>query len=271
MNYQICDVRNEASLDDVKLTLYLLDDSPDIPIHRRPVIIICPGGGYGFTSDREAEIVALQFTAMGYHAAVLRYSVSPAVYPTALLELAGSVALLRQHADEYHIDKDKIVVSGFSAGGHLAGCLGMFWHQEWLSKKLSASPEDIRPNAMILCYPVITSGEFAHDDSFRKLLAEQYDNKKTELSLEYCVSEYTPRTFVWHTFQDALVPIQNTLFLVNELVKYHIPVEYHLFEKGGHALSIANRLTGACDASVAEWIPLAHLWIERWIMDSPTD
>lgn len=273
MNYQVCDIKNENSMEYVKLTLYLLDDSPEIMIHRRPVIVICPGGGYAMTSDREAEIIALQYCAMGYHTAVLRYSVAPAVYPTALMELGTSVALLRKNAAAWNIDTDKIAVSGFSAGGHLAGNYGMFWNRPWLAEKLGVTSEELRPNAMILCYPVITSGEFAHDDSFRNLLADQYEEKKQQLSLENCVSADTPRTFIWHTYEDPAVPVQNSLLLVNELVKQHIPVEFHMFEKGTHGLSLANRLSLAGpdmppEPSAAEWIHLVHLWLERWITDS---
>lgn len=268
MNYKICDIKNENSMKNASLTIYLLDDSPEMYIHERPAILICPGGGYAELSDREAEIIALQFTAMGYHAGVLRYSVAPAVFPTALLELGKSVALLREHAEEWKIDTDKIIVSGFSAGGHLAASYGMLWNQTWFRQVLNKLPEELCPNAMILCYPVITSGEFANEGSFRNLLGENYEEKKREVSLEFCVSKDTPRTFIWHTYEDEVVPVQNSLLLVNELVKQNIPVEFHMFEKGNHGLALANRMTqGAVvpevEASAAEWIHLVRLWLER--------
>ncbi len=268
MNYKICDIKNEDSVKDARLTLYLLDDSPEMYIHERPVILICPGGGYAELSDREAEIIALQFTAMGYHVGVLSYSVAPAVFPIALLELGQSVALLRDQAQEWNIDKDKIIVSGFSAGGHLAASYGMFWKQEWIAEKLHRQSEELKPNAMILGYPVISAGEYVHEGSFRNLLAENYENKKQELSLEHCVNQDTPRAFVWHTYEDEAVPVQNSLLLVNEMVKQHIPVEFHMFEKGKHGLALANRMTqGAVmpdkEPSAAEWIHLVHLWLER--------
>ena len=103
MRYLTLDVKNSGSMDYAALSLYLIDDSPEIDIHRRPVVVVCPGGGYVFTSDREAEIVALQFLAMGYHAAVLRYSVAPAVFPAAVLELGSAVVQLREHGEEWHI------------------------------------------------------------------------------------------------------------------------------------------------------------------------
>ena len=140
--------------------LYLIDDSEAINIRTRPMIVVCPGGGYSFTSDREADIVALQFLSMGYHAAVLRYSVAPAVYPTAILELAATVLQIRSHAEEWNVNPDQIVVTGFSAGGHLAASYCMFWNQKWVAESLHTESESLRPNGMILAYPVITSGEY---------------------------------------------------------------------------------------------------------------
>lgn len=270
MNYQICDIKNEKSQEDARLVLYLLDALEESGIYERPVIVICPGGGYQYLSDREAEIVAMQFAAMGYHAAVLHYSVSPAVFPTALLEMGKAVALLRQNGKKWNIDTDKIVVLGFSAGGHLAASYGMFWSREWVCEKLGVRSELLRPDGMILCYPVISSGEFAHQESFRRLLGNEYEEKKDSLSLEHYVNDKTPRAFIWHTFEDTSVPVQNSLLLVNEMVRCHIPVEFHMFEKGGHGLALANRLTQTAgkeglEKSAAEWIRLVHLWMERWM------
>jgi len=270
MKYEKIDIKNQNSMDYAALYLYILDDSPEIAIKERPMVVICPGGGYEFTSDREAEIIAMQYLAMGYHAAVLRYSVAPAVYPTALLELGRAVAVIRENAADWHIDPKKIVVSGFSAGGHLAANYAMFWNRAFLSEDLGVDSAALAPNALILCYPVISSGEYAHEGSFRSLLGADYEEKKKELSLEFCVGEQVPRTFVWHTCEDDLVPVQNSLLLVNELVSHHIPTEFHLFEKGGHGLSLANRLTGSADggwteAAVAVWPQLVHAWMENWV------
>lgn len=271
MRYEKIDIKNKDSMDYAALYVYLLDHSSDIAIQERPMIIICPGGGYFFTSDREAEMIAMQFLAFGYHAAVLRYSVTPALYPTALLEVGKSVAILREHATEWHIHPDQIVVTGFSAGGHLAASFCMFWSEGWVAERLDAASENLRPNAMILGYPVITSGKYAHRDSFKYLLGEEYEEKQEGLSLENCVNENTPRAFIWHTFEDGAVPVQNSIFLADALVKHQIPTEVHIFEKGGHGLALANRLTQSCGANsiqpvAAQWIELAHKWMEGWIL-----
>ena len=169
------------------LYTYFLDSSIEMrPNEKRPVILMCPGGGYEMTSDREAEPMAMQFLAMGYHVAILRYSVCPVRYPAALLQVAESVLYLKEHADEYHIDPEKIVVQGCSAGGHLAANYGIAWNSPFLTKLMGMEndPERLCVAGLLLCYPVITSGEKAHEESFRNLLGEQYEEKKEELSLE---------------------------------------------------------------------------------------
>lgn len=224
MQYFKLDVKQSNSLENAACYVYLIDDSKSISIRTRPIIIICPGGGYSFTSDREAEIVALQFLSMGYHTAVLRYSVAPAVYPTAILELGSTVLKIRNHAWEWNINPEQLVITGFSAGGHLAAGYCMFWNRKWMAESLNTEEEALRPNGMILAYPVITSGEYAHHGSFQNLLGEEYESKKEMLSLEHWVREQVPRTFLWHTYEDQSVPVQNSMFLVNALISNRIPV-----------------------------------------------
>ena len=264
------DIKNDGSMEGAALYIYMLDDSQEIGFHKRPVVIVCPGGVYEMTSDREAEIVAMQFCAMGYHAAVLRYSVAPAVFPASLLELGKSVQTMRRNAEKWHVDAEKIVICGFSAGGHLAGSYGTFWAEDWVALKLGAQTEELRPNGMILCYPVITSGEFVHVGSFQKLLGSEYEAKKESLSLEKYVNKNVPRIFLWHTAQDDCVPVQNSLLYASELAAHHIPAELHIFEKGGHGLALGSRLTCGRDGyglnpACQKWIGLVHTWMENWM------
>ena len=197
------DIKNENSQEYARLNTYLISHSDSIKTETRPLIILCPGGGYWFTSEREGEMLALQFVAAGFHAAILWYSVKPATFPTALLELAKSVELVRKHAKEWYVDPDKIVVEGCSAGGHLAASYGVFWHEDFVSNKLQVSKDILKPNGMILSYPVITSGEFAHRGSFNNLLRDQYTEEMLEkTSLEKQVNEYVPRAFIWHTYEN---------------------------------------------------------------------
>lgn len=253
------------------LYTYFLDSSIEMrPNEKRPVILMCPGGGYEMTSDREAEPMAMQFLAMGYHVAVLRYSVCPVRYPAALLQVAESVLYLKEHADEYHIDPEKIVVQGCSAGGHLAANYGIAWNSPFLTKLMGMEndPERLRVAGLLLCYPVITSGEKAHEESFRNLLGEQYEEKKEELSLENQVTPDTPPTFLWHTATDETVPVENSLYFFQACLQQGVSAELHIYPVGGHGLSLANEET--CRANgigvqkeCQSWIGLAQTWLEE--------
>lgn len=274
MIYQEIPVQAEGSLPGAKLTIYIQDYSADMHIQERPLILICPGGGYEHLSVREAESVALRFMAMGLHAAVLRYSVAPAKYPVQIGELAFAMKYIRSHAKEWHVTDSKIFVQGSSAGGHVAASLGVFWKDEMLWKSVGAeSPEEIRPNGMILSYPVITSGEFSHRGSFEKLLGETCAAKQEalleKLSLEKQVTPDTPPTFIWHTFTDATVPVENSLLFVSALKKYGIPTEFHMYVKGEHGLALATEQTASTGGrhmqqECASWVDLAHTWLDSF-------
>ena len=321
MNYQVLkqEIQVAESLEYARLTTYLLDITPKFAVQERPLVLVCPGGGYHFTSEREAEIVAMQFNAMGYHSAVLDYSCAPAQFPTALLELSKSVAYLRAHAKEWCIDPDKIAVLGFSAGGHLAASLGVFWNTEWFARireesaahaaaeataahaaaeATTAQPADwnsavqyadcataaattaltaaltadqIKPNRIILAYPVITTEEHAHRESINNLLGEARCTDSAwleKMSLEKQDLSDFPPAFIWHTSYDGSVPIENSLFLVAALAKYRKPLEYHVFPGNVHGMSLANWRTRSLerpmDTPAKKWIELVHTWLENW-------
>ena len=249
-----------------KLYTYVLDNSPEIDPNRvRPAVVICPGGGYQMTSDREAEAIAVRLNELGFQAFVLRYSVAPAVFPRALAELATAVSLVREHAGEWHVDPDKITVGGFSAGGHLAGSLGVFWNEEFLAKILRGENQRWRPNSLLLSYPVITSGEFAHKGSFVNLLGDQYDALLAKVSLEKQVGEQVPPVFLWHTDEDDAVPVENSLVMAWALKRHHIPMDMHIYAHGVHGLGLATEetkyLSGASvQPECAGWIDLFATW-----------
>lgn len=280
MIYQTFPMELAGSNPGSKLTVYIQEKSPEIMIEKRPMVVICPGGGYAFTSDREAEVFALEFLSMGYQAAVLRYSVDTAKFPTALTELAYSVKLVRDHAEEWFVDPDAILVTGSSAGGHLAASLGTLWQEKFLADAMGMPVEEntaYKPDGMILCYPVISSGEYAHRDSFLFLLGQEEgtlakrndpESLVAKLSLENRVTENTPPVFIWHTFTDGTVPVENSLLFVSALRKAGVSTEFHLFPEGGHGLCLANRLTRhVCGDGIqpecAVWTELVHTWIEK--------
>lgn len=274
MNYAEFPIQVEGSRPDARLITYIQDYSDSLALRERPLVLLCPGGGYAYTSDRESEPMALQFLAMGYHAAVLRYSCAPSRFPTALLEVAAAVKLIREHAEQWHVDTEKIVIQGCSAGGHLAASYAMFWDQDWLRERGDIAAKDpyhslLRPNGLLLCYPVITSGEFAHRGSFENLLGDLagQDELLAKVSLEKQVNGNVPPTFVWHTYEDQSVPVENSLLLVGALRRAGIPTEFHMYPRGGHGLALASPLTQTSDGNCVQpecagWINLAHTWLE---------
>ena len=269
MIHEIIKIQVDGSQPDTKLYTYILDNFAEIQQDRvRPIVVICPGGGYSMTSDREAEALAVKIMAMGYHAAILRYSCAPSVYPTALKELATVVSIIREKAEMWHIDKDKIIIQGSSAGGHLAASYGVFWKESFLSEAVKEKTENLKPNGLILSYPVITSGQFAHRGSFQNLLGERYDELVDKMSLEKQVTEDTPKTFIWHTLPDDCVPVENSLLFVMALKEKNIPTEFHMYSVGGHGLGLANEET-ACpngygiQIECQSWISLLEVWMKN--------
>lgn len=265
------DISSKLKESNAVISIYIPENSEEININKkRETIIMCPGGGYVMTSDREAEPVALKFVAEGFNLVVLRYSVAPNKFPKALIELAATVDYVRSKSKEWNVDKDKIIVCGFSAGGHLAGSLGVLWDNKILEEALEINKDNIKPNAMILCYPVITSGEFAHKGSFDNLLGENVSEVEREkLSLEKLVSKNTPTTILWHTFDDGAVPVQNSLFFANSLASNNVPFELHIYPNGVHGLSLCEELTAMNGQSehinqhAGTWFKLAVEWIKN--------
>ena len=241
------------------LTTYVLDD-PMEKNTKRPAILVCPGGGYGFCSPREAEPIAMQYNAAGFHAFVLNYSVAPNKYPRALEGVSKSIQLIRENADVWNVESGSIAVIGFSAGAHLAGSIGMFWNRE----PVKTQDESNRPNAVILAYPVVTSGEFAHRGSFENLCGDNEDLIK-EMSLENQVTGDTPPMFIWHTVADQSVPVENSLMLAGALRKKNIPFELHIYPEGAHGLSTATLDVGVdgtgISSNVKGWVQLSVNWL----------
>ncbi len=268
MNYHVTEIEAPGYEEKAKLTVYSLDNSQEMDLHRvRPMVLVVPGGGYSFTSDREAEPIAIQYLAAGFQAAVIRYSVSPSRFPVALYQLAGAVKYLKDNAEVFHIDPKKIVINGFSAGAHLCGCLGTMWNEDFLKDAFHVSGDVLRPAGMILGYPVITSGKFAHEGSFRNLLGDRYEAEKEKFSLENRVTGDTIPAFLWHTTEDNAVPVENSILFYSALHAAGIPVEMHIFPKGSHGLALANAETAHDEGNIVDactvWISLAARWVKE--------
>ena len=227
--------------------------------HRiRPALVICPGGAYQWRSPREKDSVAFEFLSKGYQVFIAEYSVGDkAKEYRPLRELAEAVRTIRSRHEEWHIDPGKIAVLGFSAGGHLAASLGTFWNDPELD--LGA---DSRPDAMILCYPVISTKEFAHEESVRHVTGDD-PVLKDKLHLPDHVSSDFPPTFLWHGGEDTSVPPENSLMLAVKLKQCRVPFEYHLFETGVHGISTCTQEVESPDEVCRQWVSLCKTWINR--------
>lgn len=251
------------------LQAYILNKSREIKeSKKRPAVIICPGGSYFFTSDREAEPIAVRFLGQGIHAFVLRYSTNPARYPCALVELAQSVIMLKENAVEWGIDPSRIVICGFSAGGHLCAMMGTVWNGKLLEEYFGTKDKRWKPCGMILGYPLITAVDYKDKSLYMNLLGKKFSQEQLrELSAELLVSEETLPAYIWHTAQDEVVPVNNSLMFANALDRYHVPFELHIYEKGVHAQALCDHTTEEYPEQLSRdngnWMEMAVNWIFR--------
>ncbi len=274
MRYEEIAFRVPGAPGEAKLTSYIPDGSAELPGQRaRPTVIVCPGGGYCRTSDREAEPVALRLATLGANAYVLRYHTAPeATYPVPQLELGWAIHLVRQRAAHEGGSARGVFALGFSAGGHLAASLGVLWNRADWAETLGLERGEIRPDGMILGYPVITSGPYAHQGSFDSLLGDRRAELEAFLSLETQVTAEAVPAFLWHTFDDNAVPVENSLMLARALRAAHVPVELTVYPHGPHGLSLATEQTAPIGRPdyVREdcqgWIESAARWAKRMIL-----
>lgn len=223
------------------LVSYLHEDTEK----SRPCVIVVPGGGYRVVSPSEGEIVAKKFYEKGYQTFVCTYTVNlTGTVPLknqSVKDLARAVRYIRRYADTFGVDKDRVAVCGFSAGGHVCGSLCV--HYEDLEEKNSEyAGFSAGPNAGILCYPVISAGICGHSESFKMLLGEKVDPGELEyVSLEKQVTEKTPPCFIWQTAMDELVPVENSYLMARALKEKGVPYAHHVFSQGRHGLSLADQ------------------------------
>ena len=250
---------------DAPVTGYLQDDHDRLVAHKtRPAVIICAGGCYRWLSPREKDPVALAFAAMGYQTFLIEYSTGErAANYRPLRELAETVRTMRARAAQWHIEPQHIAVLGFSAGGHLAASLGVLWNDAELSLG-----EACRPDALVLCYPVVTMGEFAHRESADNVTGG--DPALIEkLSLEHHVTSRMPPAFVWHCVDDESVPVENTLLLTTAMQRAGVPYECHLFAGGAHGISMCDQEVETPYPAIAEWVPLCKNWLNQQFQFTP--
>ena len=264
-------VLEETRTKKITLTAYIKGATPDVPPSLKcRAVLICPGGGYGFCANAEAEPIALAYLAAGFNTFVLDYSVTNAEtgeegkkFPGQLIEAAMAMKFIKDNAEKFHIDPNYVFVNGYSAGGHLAASLGILYNSDYVKSAIDMPENYVRPAGMILSYPVITSGKYAHKGSFANILHDEVDdeNKRREVSLETRVDENTVPAFIWHTRTDTIVPIQNSLLLASALAENGIPFEMHVYPNGNHGLALANHVIGKINDIAAQWFCESVRWM----------
>ena len=234
----------------------------NLPNRKRPAMLVIGGGGYGYVSEREKEPIAITYMDMGFHTFVLDYSVAPIGYPTPLIEACMAMLYIKQRSSDYNVDTDHVCAIGFSAGGHLCGMLATMYNEQVVVDTLGDNVKLCRPDAVILSYPVISSGEYAHRGSFNNLSGND-DVLAKELSLEFKVTKDAPPAFIWSTNADMAVPCENSMLMALAYRKAGVPIELHIFEPGGHGLSTCDEEVCTPEPTVRQWIKLSKIWLKN--------
>ncbi|WP_151734303.1 alpha/beta hydrolase ['Paenibacillus yunnanensis' Narsing Rao et al. 2020] len=231
-----------------------------LPGDRNAAVIVCPGGGYGMQADHEGVPVAEWLNTLGISAFVLRYRVAPYPYSYALRDAQRALQTVRLRADEFGIDPVRLGILGFSAGGHLASTSAVLYSH---GDKESADPlerESSRPDFAILCYPVISMDDaVTHQGSKTNLLGTEPAEELVKLlSSELQVTAETPPVFLWHTADDAAVPVENSLRMAASLARHGVPYDLHVYTHGRHGLGLAGEEPHTCHwtDACASWLKL---------------
>lgn len=207
-------------------------------------IVICPGGGYGGLAPHEGGDYARFLNEQGIAGFVLKYRLGSGGYrhPAMLQDAARAVRTLRARAAEWSLDPKRIGIMGSSAGGHLASTLLTHFDGGQPNDPDRVERQSSRPDLGILCYAVITMGKFTHQGSKNNLLGKDPSPELVRnLSNELQVTKETPPTFIWHTWEDTTVPVENSLQFAEALRKAGVPFDLHIYQKGGHGLGLGTR------------------------------
>lgn len=245
------------------------DLSPEMGVGKvRPAMLVIPGGGYAFVSLREGEPIALQYFAQGFDCFVLDYDIAPhRHYPVQILQAGMAMMFLRRNADKLCLDGEHIAAIGFSAGGHLCGCISLLWDDPALQAAFGKDCELVRPDASVYSYAVVSSGEhISHGGSFDNFCADVVNRE--DYSLEKKVRLSAKPSFLWANTEDSCVPVENSLLLYAALHKAGVPVEMHIYEKGWHGMSTLDENVFSEDVSdpmfahIRSWLPLSFEFLK---------
>ena len=239
-----------ATNDIPTLTPYLPDATNATGLPRQSnatagaAMVICPGGGYAHLAAHEGNDYALWLNQHGVTCFVLKYRLGASGYhhPAMLNDAARAVRWVRAHADDYKINPKHVGIMGSSAGGHLAATLMTHFDSGDTNAADAIERQSSRPDIGVLCYAVISLGEFAHQGSKDNLLGKNPSPELVQLlSNELQVTTNTPPCFIWATFEDKTVPVENSLLFAGALRKNHVPFDLHIYQDGKHGLGLADK------------------------------
>jgi acetyl esterase/lipase len=217
---------------------------PEKPAAARAAMVICPGGGYGGLADHEGSHYAKFLNEHGIAAFVLKYRLGSSGYrhPIMLNDAARAVRMVRARATEWNIDPTKVGIMGSSAGGHLTSTLLSHFDAGNAEAADPIDRQSSRPDLGVLCYAVITMGEFTHKGSKKNLLGDNPSEELvTLLSSELQVKADTPPCFIWHTWDDGVVPVENSMLFASALRKNKVPFDFHVYQKGAHGMGLGTK------------------------------
>lgn len=220
-------------------------------------MVLCPGGGYRQHAGDAEKAVATWLSQLGIAVYVLRYRLFPSRFPAPMDDVQRAIRLVRYIADEWNVDRGRVGVMGFSAGGHLASTAATHFDD---GDPLSVDPVErwsCRPDLLVLGYPVITFGSHRHDESMVALLGDHAAPELRDLlSSERHVSPLTPPTFLWHTADDPTVSVCNSFLFAEALQRHGRPFELHVYESGPHGMGLAEE-----NDHVNSWTTLCSQWL----------
>ena len=229
-----------SSNDVPTLTPYL----PDPGVATGAAIVVCPGGGYGGLADHEGRDYALWLSQNGVAGFVLKYRLGSHGYrhPAMLQDAARAVRLVRARAGDWQVDPKRVGIMGSSAGGHLASTLLTHFDAGKPDAGDPIERQSSRPDLGILCYAVITLGQHTHQGTKNNLLGKDPSSELVRwLSNELQVTKDTPPCFVWHTWEDTGVDVENSLGFAAALRQHWVPFDLHIYQKGAHGIGLQDK------------------------------
>lgn len=223
----------------------------------RGCVIICPGGAYVMRAEHEGAPIARILQKNGIHAFVLNYRIRPYHYPQILQDVQRAIRYVRYYAEQLHVDPEKIGVLGYSAGGHLA-MMALELFDDGMDTGDEIDCKSCRPDAGMLCYPVVTMGKYTHRETHDVFLALHKNDSMMEkrFSGELRVRGDMPPVFIWHTANDAVVPVQNSIQLAAALAAHSVPFELHVFPYGTHGVGLGEGVY-----NIWQWPELCMRWL----------